>query len=105
MGRSVWGRVARYAAMLCCVFPATLALTADRDFQMTVEPVFIGTPPGSDLPLVVTVKNTGKEDAEGDVIVRAEGFYMRYPVQLPRGSTKRLTAYIHGLRNFESIAI
>jgi hypothetical protein len=74
---------------------------APRDLKIEVDPVWIGSPTlGGYSPMRVTVQNTGP-NARGHVELQAEGYQMRYPIDLPRGSRKSFIAYVGGLSFYE----
>lgn len=69
------------------------AMAADSDFAMLCEPVFEGleaSPLGA--PLRITVANKGA-GAQGAISISSENSQLRYPIQLPQGSTKSLVTY------------
>lgn len=75
------------------VLPA-LAIASDRDFSLEAESLFMGTEvPPRVQPFVITAENRGP-DTRGVITVTAGEFSMRYPIDLPQGSRKRLIAYL-----------
>lgn len=73
---------------------AATAVASDRDFHLEAEPLFRGTEcPPKVQPFLITVENRGP-DARGVIQVTAGEFSMRYPIDLPQGSRKRLVAYV-----------
>lgn len=88
------GRMTR----LLCVFIASLvaacALAGPRDFAVKVTPVFDGPTTWVSAPLIVDIENKGP-DANGNLLLGDMEQVTRYPIDLPRGSRKRLTVYPH----------
>lgn len=77
---------------------------ADRDFTLDVEPLFLGTSqPMRIQPFAITVENRGS-DTNGVVTVTAGDVSTRFPVDLPQGSRKRLTAYLEANYSLRGIA-
>ncbi len=77
---------------------------ADRDFLLAAEPLYLGTDaPSRVQPFMLTVENRGPETS-GVITVQTNEFSMRYPIDLPQGSRKRVIAYITGSGYFEGKA-
>lgn len=74
------------SALLGC-----LASAADLKIQAEAAFVGYGQSQGT-LPLAVTLKNSGP-DARGALRVSSGDFQMDYPIELPRGTSKRLITY------------
>lgn len=63
------------------------------DLKIQVEPAFVGFGPANGVaPIAVTLKNLGP-DARGSLHLSSGNFNMEYPIELPRGSVKRLVTY------------
>lgn len=83
---------------------AALSGASDRDFSLTLEPLFLGTEsPGRVQPYAMTVENRGR-DTSGEIALDTNEFSMRYPVDLPQGSRKRIVAYLTGGNYFQGMA-
>ncbi len=82
--------------LLAVLFGAVLAAGAwsdSRDLDFDLQPLFEAKGnPMHVTPYLVTVGNRGP-DARGNVVVQGQGFAMRYPIELPRGTQKRLIIY------------
>ena len=85
-------RVGAFVGALAVV--SAFATASDRDFHLEAEPLFVGTEvPPRVQPFLITAENRGP-DARGTITVVAGEFSMRYPIDLPQGSRKRLIAYV-----------
>ncbi len=63
------------------------------DLKMQADPAFVGYGQANGTyPLAVLLANSGP-DTRGSLRVSTGDFQMDYPIELPRGSTKRLIAY------------
>jgi hypothetical protein len=89
------GRFRAAALVLTSLLSGALsgaAFGADA-LSMEIDPAFEGyTPSYGTLPVAVLLRNTGA-DARGVVRVSGENFQMDYPIELPRGTRKRLLTY------------
>ncbi|HEY0866989.1 MAG TPA: hypothetical protein VGE01_06415, partial [Fimbriimonas sp.] len=71
----------------------TAATMAAEPLEMDLQPVFDGqSQPNGFMPIAVTVTNRGP-GTRGVVSATAGGLTVRYPVDLPSGSKKRITTY------------
>lgn len=75
---------------LACV---SAALADPKDFDVDAKPVFQGvTTSFGAVPMAVTIENKGP-DARGQLVVGTGDDTTRYPIDLPRGSKKRIVTY------------
>jgi len=82
----------RATALLLTTLVAAAAIAAEP-LTMSIDPAFEGYQPSlGTLPVAVELTNTGP-DARGMVRVSGDNYQMDYPVELPRGSKKRLLTY------------
>jgi len=82
----------RATALLFTTLWAAASFAADP-LTMRVDPAFEGYQPSyGTLPVAVDLTNTGP-DARGVVRISGDNYQMDYPVELPRGSRKRLLTY------------
>lgn len=85
--------VAKVATLLLMSVLAGRAAADSRDLDFDLQPLFESkSNPVRVTPYLVTVGNRGP-DARGNVVVQGQGFAMRYPIELPRGTQKRLIIY------------
>lgn len=88
-----WHLGGRVGLGLIVTLVATIAHADPDDLDFQVQPLFEGpTLPQTVQPLLVTLGNQGP-GARGVVTIRKDGFVMRYPVDLPQGTTKQFIAY------------
>lgn len=81
----------RWFVCSVCILSGCLAGAAD--LKMQLEPAFVGYGQTTGVfPLAVTLVNNGP-DAKGSLRVTSGDFQMDYPIELPRGSVKRLVTY------------
>ncbi|MEQ1822065.1 MAG: hypothetical protein ABL949_06130 [Fimbriimonadaceae bacterium] len=77
-----------FAVATCLV---SVALSRAADIGFGVDPLFVGiTTPRVVAPYVLIAENIGP-DARGVFLVESQGVTMRIPVDLPRGSKKRVS--------------
>lgn len=82
----------RATALLFTTLWAAASFAAEP-LTMSVDPAFEGYQPSfGTLPVAVELTNTGP-DARGIVRISGDSYQMDYPVELPRGSKKRLLTY------------
>lgn len=82
----------RLTLLAACALSAGAARGADP-ITMDISPAFEGlTAERGTIPVVVELRNEGP-DARGVLRVSGNDFQMDYPVELPRGSQKRLFTY------------
>jgi hypothetical protein len=82
-----------FAATLAVAGLCVPAAAGTRDFHVAIDSVFMDfVPVYGSLPVTVDIENKGP-NARGVLHVSADGFEMDYPIELPRGSKKRVYTY------------
>jgi len=84
----------RHLCILIASLVAACALAGPRDFAINVTPVFDGPIIWASAPLIVDIENKGP-DASGNLLFGDVEQITKYPIDLPRGSRKRLMVYPH----------
>ena len=75
------------------MFGSVASVLADpRDFKVDASPVFQSSASWNSMPIHVSIENRGP-DARGNLILMDSAGSTRYPVELPTGSKKRITAF------------
>lgn len=88
-----WSLGGKWGLGLLVTLVATFAQANPRDLDFDIKPLFEGkSEPRFISPYLVTAANRGP-DARGAVIIRAQSFSMRYPIELPRGTQKQFVVY------------